>query len=332
MNKKIVSLITSLMIPMMFLVGCKKSQEEFYMTEDTTAIDGSVEYSAKTYKEAFYSTNNYSDEYLQQELNSIIDEITSQEDKEELIEVFKAYTSTNDADLTTIKSYYEKYNVMKQNSKNSDLDSNPMYEISSRFYKATLNSTKKYYDINDFYIYYKNELSDSNLKNEDLDNKIKITAIKEYTLANIYKSAYNDSFITKLITELENNNSTDEIVIEESSNKNDNQSITPSQETNSTNNTTTDRDSDSDSDSDNDTYPNYLELTEVVKSQIYDAGVSAAIDFIGENLDSTPSEYARSVYDALENDNPLGDNKEEGYLSFLSGFKTTITNNSIEFN
>ena len=33
-----------------------------------------------------------------------------------------------------------------------------MTEISSRLYKATLNATKKYYDINDFYIYYKDQL------------------------------------------------------------------------------------------------------------------------------------------------------------------------------
>ena len=36
--------------------------------------------------------------------------------------------------------------------------------------------------------------------------------------------------------------------------------------------------------------------------------------------------------EALENDNPLGENKEEGYNSFLDGFKTTLENNGIEFN
>ena len=42
--------------------------------------------------------------------------------------------------------------------------------------------------------------------------------------------------------------------------------------------------------------------------------------------------YCRDLYEALENDNPLGDNKEKGYNSFLEGFKTTLENNNIEFN
>ena len=86
MNKKILSLIIALSLPLAFLVGCNNSKdEEFVMTEDTIALDGSVEYSAKTYKEAFFSTKNYSDEYLQNEFETIVKEITSEEDKEELV-------------------------------------------------------------------------------------------------------------------------------------------------------------------------------------------------------------------------------------------------------
>ena len=84
MNKKIVSLMVALTLPLTFLVGCKKSQEEkFVMTEDTIALDGSVEYSAKTYKDAFFSTENYSTEYLQNEFEVIVKEITSKEDQTE---------------------------------------------------------------------------------------------------------------------------------------------------------------------------------------------------------------------------------------------------------
>ena len=43
------------------------------------------------------------------------------------------------------------------------------------------------------------------------------------------------------------------------------------------------------------------------------------------------AEYAKSVYDALESDNSLGDKKEEGFNSFLNGFKTTLQNNGIEY-
>ena len=59
MNKKITSLIITLILPAMLLVGCKNNQDEFYMTEETTAMDNSVEYSANTYKEAFFSTKNF---------------------------------------------------------------------------------------------------------------------------------------------------------------------------------------------------------------------------------------------------------------------------------
>ena len=82
MNKKIVSFIIALTLPLTFLVGCKKDKDKFYMTEDTTASIGSIEYNAKTYKEAFYSTENYSDKFLQDELTSIVKEIN---DKEELL-------------------------------------------------------------------------------------------------------------------------------------------------------------------------------------------------------------------------------------------------------
>ncbi|MEG0855956.1 MAG: hypothetical protein RSG52_05715 [Terrisporobacter sp.] len=324
MNKKIISLIIALTLPITFLVGCKKNQEDFYMTEDTTAIDGSVEYSAKTYKDAFFSTKNYSDEFLQEELNSIIGEIKSAEEKEELVKLLESYTSTNDSGLAYIKTSFEKYNGLKENSSEVSLENNPMYEISSRLYKATLHATKKYYDINDFYIYYKAELSDSNLSEDDLENEIKITAIREYTIANIYKTAYNDSFITNIITDL-NGDSNDENVDDKNKEENKKEEIT---DTPVVENPSTDTAGDNSTD---DTYPEFIDLTETVKSQIYDAGVSSAIEFIGAQLETAPSQYARSMYDALENDNPLGNKKEEGYASFLNGFKLTLENNGIEF-
>lgn len=323
MNKKIISLIIALTLPMTFLIGCKKDKEEFYMTEDTTAFDGSVEYSAKTYKDAFYSTENYSDEYLQNELNAIVEEITEEEDKDELIKLLDSYSNTQDGDFDYVKECFEKYNALKERSNNTQLESNGMYEVSARLYKATLNATKKYYDINDFYIYYKNELSNSNssLSDEDLENEIRITAIKEYTIANIYKSAYNDSYISKLISTIESNSN--DSSKEDSSDDNDQEENDSSNIDNSQDNTSSDNNSDS--------YPEYLELTEVIKSQIYDAGVSSAIEYISQESTTTPSEYCRQVYEELENDNPLGENKEEGYNSFLSGFKTTLENNNIEF-
>ena len=337
MNKKILSLIIALSLPLTFLVGCNNSKdEEFVMTENTTALDGSVEYSAKTYKEAFYSTENYSDEYLQNEFETIIKEITSKEDKEELVELLKSYLNTQDGDFDFVKSCFEKYNNQSGNSQYVTLDSNGIYEISSRLYKATLNATKKYYDINDFYIYYKDQLStSSNSKNdEDFENEVRITTIKEYTIANIYKNAYNDSFISKLITSLENSsndeavNDTTEDVTEPETNTteidNNNNNSSNSDNDLSNNNTSTDNDSD-------DTYSEYIELSETVKSQIYDAGVNAAIEFTGQNISTSSASYCREVYDALENDNPLGENKEEGYKSFLEGFKTTLENNGVTF-
>lgn len=330
MNKKILSLIIALSLPLTFLVGCNKSKnEEFVMTEDTTALDGSVEYSAKTYKNAFYSTENYSDEYLQNELEAIVKEITSKEDKEELVDLLKSYSNTQDGDFSFVKSCFEKYDNQSGNSQDVTLDSNGMHEISSRLYKATLNATKKYYDINDFYIYYKNQLSTSSRSkdDEDFENEVKITTIKEYTIANIYKNAYNDSFISKVITSIENSSNSDETVNAPTENVTKPETNTPVVDNNNDdddNNATTDNDSD-------DTYPEYLELTEAVKSQIYDAGVNAAIEFIGQNIQASSSAYCREVYDALENDNPLGENKEEGYKSFLEGFKTTLQNNGVNF-
>ena len=161
---------------------------------------------------------------------------------------------------------------------------------------------------------------------EDFENEVKITAIKEYTIANIYKNAYNDSFISKVITSIENSSSSDETVNAPTENVTKPETNTPVVDNNNDNdnNTTTDDDSD-------DTYPEYLELTEAVKSQIYDAGVNAAIEFIGQNIQTSSSAYCREVYDALENDNPLGENKEEGYKSFLEGFKTTLENNGVDF-
>ncbi|MCC3668696.1 hypothetical protein [Terrisporobacter mayombei] len=328
MNKKILSLIIALSLPLTFLVGCNKSKnDEFVMTENTTALDGSVEYSAKTYKDAFYSTENYSDEYLQNEFEAIVKEITSKKDKEELVDLLKSYSNTQDGDFSFVKSCFEKYDNQSGNSQDVTLDSNGMHEISSRLYKATLNATKKYYDINDFYIYYKDKLSASSRSkdNEDFENEVKITAIKEYTIANIYKNAYNDSFISEVITSIETSSNSDETVNAPTENVTKPETNTPVVDNNNNNNnTTTDDDSD-------DTYPEYLELTEAVKSQIYDAGVNAAIEFIGQNIQTSSSAYCREVYDALENDNPLGENKEEGYKSFLEGFKTTLENNSVDF-
>lgn len=324
MNKKILSLIIALSLPLTFLVGCNKSKnEEFIMTEDTTALDGSVEYNAKTYKEAFYSTENYSDEYLQNEFEAIVKEITSKKDKEELVDLLKSYSNTQDGDFSFVKSCFEKYDNQSGNSQDVTLDSNGMHEISSRLYKATLNATKKYYDINDFYIYYKDQLSpDSRSKDDkDFENEVKITAIKEYTIANIYKNAYNDSFISKVITSIENSSNSDK---SENVTKPETNTPVVDNNNNNNNNTTTDDNLD-------DSYPEYLELTETVKSQIYDAGVNTAIEFIGQNIQTSPSAYCREIYDALENDNPLGENKEEGYKSFLEGFKTTLENNGIDF-
>lgn len=330
MNKKILSLIIALSLPLAFLVGCNKSKDEkFVMTEDTTALDGSVEYSAKTYKDAFYSTDNYSDEYLQNEFETIVKEITSKEDKEELVELLKSYSSAQDGSLNIVKSYFEKYGNQSKNSQDVTLDSNGMYEISSRLYKATLNATKKYYNINDFYIYYKNQLSTSSTsKDDDFENEVKITAIKEYTIANIYKNAYNDSFISELITSIENTSSSDEAVNDTTENVVKPETNEPVVDNNNNSNTNNNSSNNDDSD---DTYPEYLELSEAVKSQIYDAGVNAAIEYIGQNISTSSSSYCREIYDALENDNPLGKNKEEGYESFLQGFKTTLVNNNVEF-
>lgn len=338
MNKKILSLILALSLPLTFLVGCNNSKDndDFIMTEDTIALDGSVEYSAKTYKTAFYSTKNYSDKYLQDEFEAIVSEITSSDDKEELLNLLKSYSSTKDEDFSFIKSCFEKYSNTTENSQDITLNSNSMNEISSRLYKATLNATKKYYDINDFYIYYKDELSHSSTikDDEDFENEVKITTIKEYTLANIYKNAYSDSFISKIITKIENSSSNDEssdsltenIITPEVNeptnvpnvdNNNNNQL-----DDNNENNTNTPSIDDTDT-----IYPEYLELTEAIKSQIYSAGVNAAIEFIGQNITIPSSDYCRQVYDSLESDNPLGENKEEGYKSFLEGFNTTLNNN-----
>lgn len=330
MNKKILSLIITLCLSLTFLVGCNNSKDEkFVMTEDTTALDGSVEYSAKTYKDAFYSTENYSDEYLQNEFETIVKEITSKEDKEELLDLLKSYSNTQDGNFDSVKSCFEKYNQQSGNSQDITLDSNGIYEISSRLYKATLNATKKYYDINDFYIYYKNQLSSSSSSkdDDDFENEVRMTTIKEYTIANIYKNAYNDSFISKLITSIEDSSSNDEAVNNPNENVSTPESSTPVTDNNSGNNN---NGSSNDADSD-DAYPEYLDLSESVKSQIYDAGVNSAIEFIGQNISTSSSSYCREVFDALENDNPLGKNKEEGYKSFLEGFKTTLENNGVDF-
>lgn len=338
MNKKILSLIIALTLPLTFLVGCNNSNndDEFIMTESTTALDGSVEYSAKTYKEAFYSTENYSTEYLQNEFENIVNDITSKEDKEELLELLKSYSNTKDNDFDFIKSCFEKYNSQSENSKNITLNSNGMPEISSRLYKATLSATKKYYDINDFYIYYKDKLlTSSNSKDDDFENEVRITTIKEYTIASIYKNAYTDSFISKLITSIENSSGDNESITDTNTETNtesdenapavDNSQVSDDNNSgNDENNSSTDNDSD-------DTYPEYLELTEALKSQIYDAGVNSAIEFINQNTASSSSAYCRQVYESLENDNPLGDNKEEGYNYFLDGFKTTLENNGVTF-
>lgn len=336
MNKKILSLIIALTLPLTFLVGCNKSKnEDFVMTEDTTALDGSVEYTAKSYKDAFYSTENYSDEYLQNEFENIIKEITSKEDKEELVELLKSYSNTQDGDFDFVKSCFEKYDTKSGDSNDIKLNSNGMQEITSRLYKATLNATKKYYDINDFYIYYKDKLSASSTSSdEDFENEVKITAIKEYTIANIYKNAYNDSFISKLITSIENSSTENETTTNTTENvvkPETNTSVVDNNNNSSNNNTNNDNNEVPNYDDSDDTYPEYLELSETIKSQIYDAGVNAAIEFIGENISSSSEEYCRQVYDALENDNPLGENKEEGYKSFLEGFKITLENNNVDF-
>ena len=339
MNKKIVSLIIALTFPLTFLVGCKKDKEEFYMTENTTALDGNIEYSAKTYKESFYSTKNYSEKFLQDELNSIVKEVT---DKEELVKLLNAYTSTNESELDYVRRCFEKYNALKEQSINTTLESNGMYEISLRLYKATLNATKKHYDINDFYIYYRDQLSKSSSSSseEELDNDIKLTTIKEYTIANIYKSAYTDTFISNLIASIDNNDSFSTVTDKEDNNSNqdivnkeDNssQDITNKEDNNSSNDNNSQNNTSQDNNEDDETYLEYLELTEVIKSQIYDAGVNSAIEYIAQQSNTTPSEYCRKIYDDLENDNPLGENKEEGYKSFLDGFKTTLQNNQIEF-
>lgn len=336
MNKKILSLIIALTLPLTFLVGCNNSNDndEFIMTESTTALDGSVEYSAQTYKEAFYSTENYSDEYLQNEFETFVKDITSEEDKEELLELLKSYSNTKDDDFDFIKSCFDKYNNQSGNSQDITLNSNALNEISSRLYKATLNGTKKYYDINDFYIYYKDKLStSSDTKDDDFENEVRITTIKEYTIASIYKNAYNDSFISKLITSIENSSSNEESIDDTNTEEdtpvvNNNQDQEQNQDNNDSNINENNNSTDNDSD---DTYPEYLELTETLKSQIYDAGVNTAIEFINQNTNSSSSDYCRQVYEALENDNPLGENKEEGYKYFLEGFKTTLENNGVNF-
>lgn len=341
MNKKILSLIIALSLPLTFLVGCNKSKnEEFVMTENTTALDGSVEYSAKTYKDAFYSTENYSDEYLQNEFEAIVKEITSKKDKEELVDLLKSYSNTQDGDFSFVKSCFEKYDNQSGNSQDVTLDSNGMHEISSRLYKATLNATKKYYDINDFYIYYKDQLVNATTSTdyEEFENEVRMTTIKEYTIANIYKNAYNDSFISKIIASIENSSSGNEEISQEKEEQNTSENTNVIENNNSTiNNNTSDNtskneDSEINEDKSDESYEEYLELTEALKSQIYDAGVNCAIDFIGQNITTLPSQYCRDLYEALENDNPLGDNKEKGYNSFLEGFKTTLENNNIEFN
>ncbi|MCC3868338.1 hypothetical protein [Terrisporobacter mayombei] len=332
MNKKILSFIIALSLPLAFLVGCNKSKdEEFVMTEDTKALDGSVEYSAKTYKDAFYSTENYSDEYLQKEFETIVKEITSKEDKEALVELLKSYSSSQDGSLDLVKSCFEKYGNQSGNSQDVTLDSNGMHEISTRLYKATLNATKKYYDINDFYIYYKDKLSaSSSSKDDDFENEVKMTTIKEYTIANIYKNAYNDSFISKIITSIEKPSSSDEAKNDTTENVTKPETNKPVVDNNNSNNSNNNSNNNNNNNSD-DTYPEYLELSEAVKSQIYDAGVNAAIEYIGQNISTSSSSYCRETYDALENDNPLGKNKEEGYKSFLEGFKTTLENNKVDF-
>lgn len=334
MNKKIVSLMVALTLPLTFLVGCKKAQEEkFVMTEDTIALDGSVEYSAKTYKDAFFSTENYSDEYLQNEFETIVKEITSKEDKEELVDLLESYSNTQDGSFDVLKSTYEKYNTKDEDTESITLDSNGIYEISSRLYKATLNATKKYYDINDFYIYYKDQLTNSTTSNDndEFENEVRMTTIKEYTIANIYKNAYNDSFISKVIASIEESTTEEEVVVDkENTSENTSENTTkPESSTPSTDDNSTDNSTENDED---ETYSEYLEFSESLKSQIYDAGVNSAIDFIGQEISHSPSDYCRQLYDALENDNPLGDNKEEGYKFFLEGFKTTLENNGVEFN
>ena len=332
MNKKILSLIIALTLPLTFLVGCNNSNDddEFIMTESTTALDGSVEYSAQTYKEAFYSTENYSDEYLQNEFETFVKDITSEEDKEELLELLKSYSNAKDDDFDFIKSCFEKYNNQSGNSQDITLNSNALNEISSRLYKATLNGTKKYYDINDFYIYYKDKLlTSSDKKDDEFENEVRITTIKEYTIASIYKSAYNDSFISKLITSIENSSSNEES-INDTNTEEDTPVVDNNQGQDDNNSSIDENNNSTDNDSD-DTYPEYLELTETLKSQIYDAGVNTAIEFINQNTTSSSSSYCRQVYESLENDNPLGDNKEEGYKYFLEGFKTTLENNGVNF-
>lgn len=349
MNKKIFSLIIAICLPLTSLVGCNNSKSsEFVMTEDTKALDGSVEYSAKTYKDAFYSTENYSDKYLQNEFETIVKEITSKEDKEELLQLLKSYSNGKDEDFDFLKSCFEKYDKQSGNSQYVTLDNNGIYEISSRLYKATLNATKKHYDINDFYIYYKSHLSTSSASkdDEDFENEVKITTIKEYTIASIYKNTYSDSFISKLIASIENPSSSDKSTTENiaapktdtpvadnknnsvnnnsRSNNNNSSNNNNNKNNNSSNNITSDKDPD-------DTYPEYLELSETVKSQIYDAGVNSAIYFIGQNISTSSASYCREAYNALEGDNPLGENKEEGYKSFLQGFQTTLKNNNIDF-
>ncbi|WP_455538372.1 hypothetical protein [Terrisporobacter sp.] len=385
MYKKIVGLIIALTLPLTFLVGCKKNTqtENFVMTENTEALDGNVKYSAKTYKDAFYSTENYSDENLQNEFKNIVKEITSEKDQDELIKLLKSYSDIQNTSLDYLKTYFEKYNTDNKDSKDITLNSNAMHEISSRLYEATLNGTKRHYNINDFYIYYKDKLLDSTSKddNEEFENEVKMTTIKEYTLASIYKNAYDDSFISKMISlvEDEKNSAQDETVdknkvedktvitpedtvkpeINESDKDNTSTETTDKDTNNNTNNNTNDGANSNNNSTNNNTNNNntnnstnsnnnnnnannngtnddnnkdYLELSETVKSQIYDAGVNSAIDFIGQNVNTSPSNYCREVYNALENDNPLGNNKEEGYKSFLQGFKTTLENNGIKFN
>ena len=264
----------------------------------------------------------------------------SKEELDEFLELLNSYSNTQDGDFDFLKSTYEKYNKENEDTNGITLDSNAMTEISSRLYKATLNATKKYYDINDFYIYYKDQLVNATTSTdyEEFENEVRMTTIKEYTIANIYKNAYNDSFISKIIASIENSSSGNEEISQEKEEQNTSENTNVIENNNSTiNNNTSDNtskneDSEINEDKSDESYEEYLELTEALKSQIYDAGVNCAIDFIGQNITTLPSQYCRDLYEALENDNPLGDNKEKGYNSFLEGFKTTLENNNIEFN
>ena len=79
-----------------------------------------------------------------------------------------------------------------------------------------------------------------------------------------------------------------------------------------------------------DNYHEYLELTETLKSQIAEAGRNSAKDYIAQNIAYSSEKYCREIYEALENDNPLGENREEGFKIFEKAFKDVLEQHGID--